>query len=154
MRPDTNDYFMQIAWQISRKATCARRAVGCILVDQHNRVLATGYNGVPMGDVHCSEVTDEESYCTSRAVASGQGLEGCMAIHAEQNALMQCSDVMCIEVAYVTTAPCLFCTRMLLNTTCKAIVFSESYTHGLARQVWESHNREWREHVTRPYLWP
>ncbi len=52
------------------------------------------------------------------------GSDTCMAVHAEVNALLNCPDPEKIETAYVTHAPCLRCTKMLLNTSVKAIVFS------------------------------
>jgi hypothetical protein len=38
---------------------------------------------------------------------SGTGLDVCEAIHAEQNALLQCKDVEQIDTAYVTAMPCM-----------------------------------------------
>jgi deoxycytidylate deaminase len=50
---------------------------------------------------------------------SGEGLDVCQAIHAEQNALLQCKDVYDIETIYCTVSPCIHCVKLLLNYFCK-----------------------------------
>lgn len=74
--------------------------------------------------------------CAGATLPSGQGLDNCQAIHAEQNALLQCRDVMTIHTCYVTTSPCLTCVKLLMNTSCKRIVFSEPYAHKDAALLW------------------
>ncbi len=132
------EYFLIMAKLVSRRSTCARRQVGCVLVDKHKHVLATGYNGVASGVTHC---TDEP--CPGAACKSGEGLDLCEAIHAEQNAILQCKDAQQIRTAYITTAPCVTCTKLLLNTSCKTIVFLESYPNS-GRKIW---NRSWIKYV-------
>lgn len=74
--------------------------------------------------------------CPGAHAASGTNLDGCGAIHAEQNAIMQCGNVDTIYTAYVTASPCLTCTKLLMNTGCKRIVYLEEYPHGTARDMW------------------
>ena len=113
---------MKIAQAISERSTCARRQVGCVLTDRNGRVLSMGHNGVPRGHHHCTERP-----CGGQGFASGQGLEACQAIHAEQNALMFCSDIEKIHACYVTTSPCEHCSKMLLNTGVKIIIVGSWY---------------------------
>ena len=49
MRPDLDTWGLRLAHDVSSRATCIRRAVGCVLVDEHGEILATGYNGVASG---------------------------------------------------------------------------------------------------------
>ncbi len=128
------EYFLIMARLVSRRSTCARRQVGCVLVDEHKHVLATGYNGVASGKTHC---TDKP--CPGAKCKPGENLDLCEAIHAEQNAILQCKDSQKIRTAYITTAPCVTCTKLLLNTSCKTIVFIESYPNS-GRKIW---NRSW-----------
>ena len=114
------------------RGTCRRRKVGCVLVDRRGHTLATGYNGRPSGWTHC---LDEP--CPGSHAASGTELSGCEAIHAEANALLQCTRVHEIETAYCTTAPCVECVKLLLNTSCQRIVFLEDYPHSaVSRERW------------------
>jgi dCMP deaminase len=139
-RPDVDEYFGVMAEVVSSRGTCPRRKVGCVLVSEDNKVLATGYNGVPSGFAHC---IDEP--CEGAKYRSGLGLDKCEAIHAEQNALLQVADVNLIETAYCTTAPCIHCLKLLLNTSCYKIVFNEDYPHSAAsKALWEKAGRIWQ----------
>ncbi|MCG8482700.1 MAG: deaminase, partial [Clostridia bacterium] len=52
MRPEWDEYFMQIAEVVKTRSTCLRRQVGAVIVKDH-RILATGYNGAPAKLAHC-----------------------------------------------------------------------------------------------------
>lgn len=157
-RPTCDEYFIKLAVVIATRATCLRRAVGCVLVNARGHVLATGYNGRAAGLPHCNETSmyawavrktkpnavikfiDEfPNACAGARVESGTQLDSCEAIHAEQNALLQCRDVYQIETCYVTVSPCVTCVKLLLNTTCSRIVFAQPYAHDeQAKKLWLS----------------
>jgi dCMP deaminase len=130
-RPSVDEYFLGMAELASYRGTCARRRVGCILVDRNNRVLSTGYNGVASGLPHCTDTP-----CPGAGLPSGTGLHLCQAIHAEANALISCRDPEDIYAAYCTASPCVQCVRMLMNTPCIKIVFAEEYPHSESRDLW------------------
>ena len=139
MRPDHETIFLAQAVLSSQRGTCRRRKVGCVLVDRHNHVLSTGYNGGASGEPHCLDVP-----CAGADLPSGTGLSTCEAIHAEANALLQCKDVHAIVTAYVTASPCTDCVKLLLNTSCRRVVALKPYTHDAAsRARWERSGREW-----------
>lgn len=81
--------------------------------------------------------------CPGAFSESGTNLDGCEAIHAEQNALLQCKDVREIHTCYCTASPCVTCTKLLLNTGCMRIVFLEEYPHPAAGELWTRAGREW-----------
>lgn len=122
MRPSWDTYFLKLAFDVSARATCSRRKVGAILVNACHQILSTGYNGSASGLTNCIEHP-----CLGASYESGKGLEYCEAIHAEQNALLQCADVYKIHTLYTTTTPCLYCVKLLLNTSCSRIVSSSHY---------------------------
>src|SRR3990167_8057918 len=76
---------------------------------------------------------------------SGTNLDGCQAIHAEQNALLQCRDMYAIHTAYVTASPCMTCCKLLLNTSCQRIVYVEEYPHSAAKDLWTGAGRSWEQ---------
>ena len=135
-----NQYFLLLSRVLSLRATCARRRVGCVLVNNKSHILSTGYNGTARGTSNCVY----DSPCNGMKFASGEGLNVCEAIHAEQNALLQCQDVYGIEKAYVTTEPCMTCTKLLLNTSCNEIIFIDSYPCK-SKELWESAGRIWTQ---------
>ena len=138
LRPDVDEYFLQMAELVGRRSTCYRRMVGCVLVDRQNHVMATGFNGVHKGARHCTE-----DPCGGASLPSGTGLDLCEAIHAEQNALLQCYDVNSIYTAYIMSAPCVFCMRMLANTSVRRIVFREEYPHVESQRIVGRLGIEW-----------
>lgn len=121
-RPSKRETFLEMANVLSLQSTCIRRSVGCILTNKYHHIVGSGYNGTAAGSSHCIQ-----NHCDGNHLVSGKNLEQCQAIHAEQNALMQCKDIHDIEVAYVTTFPCMHCMKMLLNTSCKLIVYNQPY---------------------------
>lgn len=139
-RPDQDAYFLAMAALVSLRATCRRRRVGCVLVDSNRHVLATGYNGVARGRDHCLDHP-----CAGAGFRPGMGLDQCEAIHAEQNAMLQCQDTQRIETAYITVSPCITCVKLLMNTGCKRIVFIEPYAHNQAADLWKG---EWIHYGT------
>lgn len=139
MRPDRDTWGLKLALVTAQRATCCRRRVGCVLMNSRHQVLSTGYNGRAAGLPHCNEQTNGVAYanaCSGATAPSGQNLDACEAIHAEQNALLQCRDVYDIYTAYVTASPCITCVKLLLNTACERIVFIDEYPHVEAKQLW------------------
>lgn len=131
-------YFMRIAQVVATRGTCGRRRVGCVLVSHLGHILATGYNGVPRGFPHCTEIP-----CEGAKFGSGDALDKCLATHAEQNALLQCPDVERIHTCFSTTSPCIHCVKLLLNTSCIRIIFLEEYPHPDAKILWQKAGRDW-----------
>ena len=138
MRPNTLAYFMSLAVVAAQRATCARRRVGCVIVDDLNHIKATGYNGVASGRPHCID-----SPCPGAKLLSGVGLDTCQALHAEQNALLQCSNVNAVTSVFVTASPCITCTKLLLGTSIQNVYFLEEYPHSDAKQMWLDAGRSW-----------
>ena len=110
-RPPADFYFLRMAKLVSERGTCIRRKVGCVFVNKKNHIIATGYNGNPSGFNHCIDYP-----CLGSKSKSGEDLDKCEAIHAEQNALLQCKDVYDIDRVYTTLEPCVHCVKLLLNT--------------------------------------
>ena len=133
-RPTWDEYFMEMAELARQRSTCLRRGVGAVIV-KDNRVIATGYNGVPKGIRHC-----EETGCLRQQlnVPSGKMHELCRGLHAEQNAIIQAACMgSSIEggTLYCTTQPCVICTKMIINAGIKRVVIKESYPDELAQQM-------------------
>ena len=136
MRLEKHEWYMRIAEVVALRGTCLRRQVGCVLVDYRGHILSTGYNGVPRGAKHCNQEASAllDTYdtiypfsCPAAKEGTGSNLGGCRAIHAEQNALLQCPDVEKIMYCYTTVEPCEHCTKLLLNTGCQAVLFRDRY---------------------------
>lgn len=133
-----DEYFMKVANLTAERSTCLRRHVGAVIV-KDNRIIASGYNGAPSGMQHCAEI---EGGCLRQAlnIPSGQRHELCRAIHAEQNALIQCAKtgISCDGgTVYVTVSPCIICLKMLINAGIKKIVTYDYYPDELSKKFIE-----------------
>jgi dCMP deaminase len=138
-RPVNDGYFLSIAGRVALRGNCARRQVGCVLVDDHARVIATAYNSVPAGIEHCTLHP-----CLGAKEAPGTRPSNCQAKHAEELALIKCPDVFKIKTCYVTASPCLLCVRRLIDTSCTSIVFAEEYPDQAGKLLWTSQGgRSW-----------
>lgn len=131
-----DQHYIQLANLIKMQGTCARRRVGCVLVNHRKQIVATGFNGVPPGWPHCSSLGEDAKPCPGVNAPSGQDLDLCCANHAEANALLQCRNVWEIDTCYVTTSPCVTCVKLLLCTSTRRIVFLEEYPQPLAKELW------------------
>lgn len=134
MRPSWDAYFMEIVDLIKTRSTCLRRQVGAIIV-KDKRILATGYNGAPVGCKHCSEVGCLRD---KLKIPSGQRHELCRAIHAEQNAIVQAAysgTSIKDSIMYVTDQPCVLCAKMAINAGIKKIIFKGDYPDELAMDL-------------------
>jgi len=157
---------MSLVAATATRSTCCRRNVGCVILNARGHVLATGYNGVASGQPHCNDVNPDwctkieqaggwqptvdgatikkhPNSCAGALSLSGTNLDGCQAIHAEQNALLQCRDVYDIDTIYVSASPCMTCIKLLMNTSCRRVVFLEKYSHPEALELWEMSGRLW-----------
>lgn len=133
------DYFMEIAQVTAKRATCARRQVGCVIVDHRGYMLSAGYNGLPSGFPHCIDQPCEGASCSS-----GTGLDLCQSIHAEQNAIARLREPFEARSMFVTTAPCMSCTKLALATGIQEVVFKSDYPAS-GKALWESAGRLWRQ---------
>ncbi len=135
-RPSWDEYFMEMAEIARKRSTCLRRSVGAVIV-RDNRIMATGYNGVPMGIAHC-----ETRGCLREQlqVPSGERHELCRGLHAEQNAIIQAAHLgqsIAGGTLYCTTQPCVICTKMIINAGIKRVVIKESYPDSLAEEMFK-----------------
>jgi dCMP deaminase len=118
VRASWDEYFMNIAREVSTRSTCDRKFVGAVIV-RDKSILATGYNGSIRGLPHCDEEGHlmEDGHCVRT-------------VHAEANAIVQAArHGVRIEDAsiYVTASPCWGCFRLIANAGISRIAFGEFY---------------------------
>ncbi len=134
VRPTWDEYFMQIVELVKTRSTCLRRQVGALIV-KDKRILASGYNGAPMGCKHCSETGCLRDQLN---IPSGERHELCRASHAEQNAIAQAAySGISIKggTLYVTHQPCVLCAKLAINSGIEKIIFKGAYPDSLAMDL-------------------
>jgi len=113
-RLDWDTYFTALTLLASKRSSCVRLNVGCIIV-KNNRVITTGYNGFLKGCPHKSKVVNGHEQFT---------------IHAEQNALCDAADrgvSVSDGTAYITHFPCLNCFKLLIASGISKIKYFNDY---------------------------
>ena len=117
--------FLNIAKELSFASKCASKQVGAVIV-KDGRILSTGYNGTPAGYMNCSQHWNGE-YTKDHHEWSKT-----YEIHAEMNAIIWAARKgIAIEDAtiYVTLEPCSECSKNLIASGIKRIVYEKSYEH-------------------------
>ena len=119
-RPEWDDYFLDIAEKVATRSTCLRLKVGCVLVAEDNKILATGYNGSPKGMSHCIDegcLKNEEGRCIRT-------------VHAEINAILSVEpNQRRNSTLYCTHEPCEHCTKSIIQAGIIKVVFKQEYSN-------------------------
>jgi dCMP deaminase len=125
-RPEWDEYFLDIARVVASRSNCMKRKVAAIIV-RDRRVISTGYNGTPRGAKNCNEGGCPR--CNSMA-KSGTSLEECLCCHGEENAITQAAyhgTSLKGATLYTTFAPCLLCTKMIINSGISEVIYNQDY---------------------------
>ncbi len=128
-----DEYYFNVCRQAARNSKCLSRRIGAILVNKNKGIFATGYNGPPTGIVGCDQRDDlgdglEVGVCPRRTMGfnSGEGLEICIAAHAEGNCINMCArDGLVAEGAIMYMAcgiPCRICMIQIIQAKIKELV--------------------------------
>lgn len=123
-RPDLDSYFLDIATVVAHRSTCVARYVGAVaVIDKH--LVATGYNGVPLGVPHPTECLRRQ-----RGLPSGVETFLCGCVHAEMNIIAQAAlhgTSLKGATVYCTNQPCHLCAMLLINAGVVRVVYREPY---------------------------
>jgi len=134
-RLSKTQYYLGIAEAVSKRSTCLRRQYGAILV-KNDEIIATGYNGSPRGSNNCCDV----DYCwrEENDIPHGEKYEACLAVHAEQNAIISASRRDTIgstlylvgfengkKIPSEQIKPCKICEKMIINSGISKVVTGE-----------------------------
>ena len=116
-----DERYLRMAKIWAENSYCERRKVGALIV-KDKMIISDGYNGTPSGfENNC----EEDNNITKPYV-----------LHAEANAITKVaksnnsSDG---STLYVTTSPCMECSKLIIQSGIKRVVFDEKYriTDGL-----------------------
>lgn len=118
-----DEYFMGIAMLSALRSKDPNTSVGACIVNQENRILSVGYNGMPKG---CSD--DEYPWERDGDFLDTKYPYVC---HAEMNAILNYTGVnMKGAKIYVTLFPCNECTKALIQTGISEIIyFDDKYSN-------------------------
>ncbi|MCF0177229.1 MAG: dCMP deaminase family protein [Bacteroidales bacterium] len=107
--------YIEMARVWARNSYCKRRQVGAIIV-KDKMIISDGYNGTPAG---FENVCEDENGVTKPYV-----------LHAEANAITKVAksgNSSENATLYVTAAPCMECSKLIIQAGIKRVVFHENY---------------------------
>ncbi len=107
--------YLQMARIWAQNSYCKRRQVGAIIV-KARMIISDGYNGTPEG---FENICEDENNKTKPYV-----------LHAEANAITKVAKSNNSSdggTLYVTTSPCMECSKLIIQSGIKRVVFSELY---------------------------
>lgn len=129
-RPSWDQYFMELANTVARRATCDRGRSGCVIA-RDKQLLVTGYVGAPAGLAHCDDVGH---FMKQMVHEDGRVTNHCVrTVHAEQNAICQAARRgISIENAtlYCRMTPCRVCAMLIINCGITRVVCERKYHDG------------------------
>jgi dCMP deaminase len=113
--------YLQMAQIWAQNSYCNRRKVGALIVKE-KMIISDGYNGTPEG---FENICEDENNKTKPYV-----------LHAEANAITKVAksgNNSNGATLYVTTSPCIECSKLIIQSGIKRVVFNEKYhnTDGL-----------------------
>lgn len=117
--------FINIAKEIAKASKCVSKQVGAVIV-KDGRILSTGYNGTPSGYTNCSD------YWRGEYTKEHHEWSKTYEIHAEMNAIIWAARKgIAIQGAtiYVTLEPCSECSKNIIASGIKRIVYDIPYEH-------------------------
>lgn len=135
--------YLRMADIWSENSYARRRKVGALLV-KDKMIISDGYNGTPSGfENDCEEETHRD--LNKCATCSIEHCDGCSNIklvtkpyvlHAEANAITKVaksSNSSDGSTLYVTTSPCMECSKLIIQAGIKRVVYRDLYhnTEGL-----------------------
>ncbi|MFA6486372.1 MAG: cytidine/deoxycytidylate deaminase family protein [Candidatus Magasanikbacteria bacterium] len=130
LRPSWDEYFMEIARTVAKRATCDRGRSGCVIA-RDKQILVTGYVGSPKGLAHCDEIGHQMK---STIHEDGHQSQHCVrTAHAEQNAICQAAKLgIAIDgsTLYCKMTPCSACAKMIINVGVKKVICEKRYHAG------------------------
>lgn len=124
-----DEYFMGIALLSAKRSKDPSTQVGACIVDEDNKVVSIGYNGMP-------RQLDEDKLTWEK----GEGLNSkyLYVCHAEFNAILNIRNGSSLKgcTVYVTLFPCNECAKAIIQTGIKKIVYlSDKYADSISTQA-------------------
>ncbi len=107
--------YLRMAFIWAENSYCTRRKVGAILV-RDNMIISDGYNGTPSGFENRCEDAHGDTFP--------------YVLHAEANAITKVarsSNSSDGSTLYVTTSPCMECSKLIVQAGIRRVVYSELY---------------------------
>ena len=118
---------------LENRSTCLSRHVGAIITTESGYILGLGYNGAPITLQSCKD----KGICIRKQnnIKSGECLDMCRAVHAEERAILDMRKDDEPYALFVSCMPCARCTKLLLDAGIKRIIAFGEYNSEYTKQL-------------------
>jgi len=104
------DYFMLLAFLVSKRSPDLSTRHGCLAVNKKNQIIGLGYNGFVRGaNDDLMPQTRPEKYS--------------VVLHSEENCLLNCNSSLENATLFITGYPCVKCWRLIIQSGIKKVVY-------------------------------
>lgn len=161
--PTLQETLMAAAYTAGRRSRCLKRKVGAVIADKYDRIISSGFNGVPRGLQECRSlfgscyrdkkrfelgvrisgelaIDDRKDESVKAIQRNVKLLELCRALHGEESAILNLVgrgvDLECSTI-YVTTYPCNLCANKIVQAGIKKVIYFEPYPVEEAKKIFK-----------------
>ncbi|MCI5745248.1 MAG: dCMP deaminase family protein [Erysipelotrichaceae bacterium] len=143
-----DEYFMGVAKLSALRSKDPNTQVGCCIVNEEKRIIAVGYNGMPCG-------CDDSEYPWANREGRLHETKYAYVVHAELNAILNATTPLKNSTLYVTLFPCNECTKAIIQSGIKEIVYEDNKYEGVdfdlaAKKMIQSSNIKIRQFKASP----
>ena len=129
--------------EIEKNSGCISRQVGCLILSKDLKRLALGYNRAPNRSFSCKSL----GKCARKELHpdchSGEYLDDCRAVHAEENAILNLKRNITKEYYMLVSAvPCDRCAKLICNTNIRVIIALEDYNNIKSKAIFDENGVE------------
>lgn len=117
-----DEYFMGVAALSSKRSKDPNTQVGACVVNADKRIIGIGYNGFPTG---CSDKVfpwgkESKNYLETKYP---------YVVHAEPNAILNCTSSLKDATLYVTLFPCNECAKLIIQSGIRQVIYASDKYH-------------------------
>lgn len=162
--PTLKETLMAAAYTSGRRSKCYKRKVGAVIADKYDRIISSGFNGVPIGLEECKnkygqcyrdirreaigkQISNELELDPNKEDDARQAikknvklLEQCRVLHGEESAILNLVGRgvdLTDSTMYVTTFPCNLCANKIVQAGISKVVYFEPYPVVEAKEIFE-----------------
>jgi dCMP deaminase len=134
-RPEWDEYFLNLCRAVSKRSHDKNTKNGAVIVNEYNRIVSTGYNGLPAGVKDDFWPTDRKktiqlpSYRPGRRDKNYTVDKYMVMTHSEANAIVSAGQDLNYCILYTNLFPCCECAKLIITAGIKKIVFERIRDH-------------------------
>ena len=117
-----DEYFMGVAALSAKRSKDPSTQVGACVVNEDKRIIGIGYNGFPMG---CKD----DEFPWGKEAKEYLKTKYPYVVHAEPNAILNCTSSLKNSTLYVTLFLCNECAKLIIQSGIRHVIYASDKYH-------------------------